>query len=436
MKKIMILLLSLAVLFSFAACDNESNTGVSGGLADSIYSESVVVRVAGEKITAADFEFKGLDTFNNPVSVDGADVVLVDSNGNVVDSITATSTDKTKASTQTIDVKTSWNATGKVSVTVLPVTKVEVSGTPTVKEYKAVVGTVADVAKQYKKIDPAGMTVKATYIDENGDTQTKNVEPSLVTFGLKDDAWDTVAASVKVTVSYAKTDADDTWNVAVVENRVTSIAAEVAAGYELIADDTTTLDETKFVVYGTYENGQIAKIESTSLEYSIATEGAAADKTYGKASTIKFAPTATEGAKTVYVEYQGSLASGGSRYTNAQVEVKKDYLKGLNVTVTNYSLAADYNFAPADQGGDDYPSEITVKAVYAGKTTPIELTAKEEWTISPLSTSGLKTGDQVKFTITPVEGEGKRGAGLAAVTFELEVGKPTTATFGEKDNTI
>ena len=39
MKKIMILMLLLAVLFSFAACDNSSNTpsddGVSAGLSDS-----------------------------------------------------------------------------------------------------------------------------------------------------------------------------------------------------------------------------------------------------------------------------------------------------------------------------------------------------------------------------------------------------------------
>ena len=433
MKKVMIALLSLAVVFSFAACSNENDTAVSGGLADSVYSESTVVRVAGEKISASDFEFKGLDTFKNPVALNSSDVVLVEGN-TVVDSITAATTETEKAGTQTISVKTAWGATGTVTVTVLPVTKFEVSGTNAVKEYKAVVGDAATVAKEFKKIDPAGMTFKATYIDEDGNTQTKEVSPDLVKLELSQ--W-TAGNDVKVKASYAGKDVDEAWSVKVVENKVVSLEAEVAAGYELIADNTSTLDTDKFVVYGTYENGQRAKVEAADLEYSTATEGAAADKAYDVATSIKFASTVIEGAKTVYVEYQGSLAADGNRYTNADVQVKKDYLKGLNVAVAAYTLAADYNFAPTEQDGDGYPTDkITVKAVYAGKTAPITLTAVDEWTISPLSKDGLKTGDQVAFTITPVEGEGKRGAGLAPVTFQLEVGKETTATFGEKDNTI
>ena len=140
MKKFIIAMLCVAVLFGFAACSNESDTAVSGGLAASIYSETKIVRVAGEKVVASDFEFKGLDTFNNPVSLDNSAVVLLDAaDGNVVDSVTLDNpSDTTKAGSVTVYVKTSWGATGSVTVTVLPVTKFEVSGTNTVKEYKAV----------------------------------------------------------------------------------------------------------------------------------------------------------------------------------------------------------------------------------------------------------------------------------------------------------
>ena len=441
MKKIMILLLSLAVLFSFAACDNESNTGVSGGLADSIYSESVVVRVAGEKITAADFEFKGLDTFNNPVSVDGADVVLVDG-GNVVDSITlANPQDTTKAGTQTINVKTSWGAIGTVDVTVLPVTKVEVSGTPTVKEYKQVIvpstGKFADIAKQYRTIDPAGMTVKATYIDENGDTQTKNVEPSLVTFDLtgQDGAgWKTVAPSVAVTVSYAGVPATGTtWNVAVVANRVTSISAEVAENYELIADGSSTLDTTKFVVYGTYENGQrLVLTADTDVKYSTETTYAAAQKNYDAASTIKFNADTTEGQKDVYVKYLGEVAEGGSAYTSAKVEVRRDYLKGINVAVTAFTLADDYNFndSTVDSNGTGLPTEFTVTAVYAGKTTAVNLTPKTDWTVTPIKAAdGLADNQTITLTVSPVDGG--KADGLEAVSFQVVVGKEiASASYG------
>ena len=118
-------------------------------------------------------------------------------------------------------------------------TKFEVSGTNTVKEYKAVVGDADTVAKEFKKIDPAGMTFKATYIDEDGNTQTKEVSPDLVKLELS--TW-TANDDVKVNASYAGKDVAEAWSVKVVENKVVSLEAEVAAGYELIADNTSTLD--------------------------------------------------------------------------------------------------------------------------------------------------------------------------------------------------
>ena len=424
MKKIMILLLSLAVLFSFAACDNESNTGVSGGLADSIYSESVVVRVAGEKITAADFEFKGLDTFNNPVSVDGADVVLVDG-GNVVDSITlANPQDTTKAGTQTINVKTSWGAIGTVDVTVLPVKEITVDAeNAATTEYFKVIGTASEVAQTYKNdlIIKTGVEVTATYIDQNGDEQEKVVDNSLASFSISDTDW-AGGTDKDVTVTYGGK--SGTYKVDIIDNKVVSIDVEVAADYQPIASATTALDTDKFVVKGTYQNGQkVVLTADTDVTYSLQSEYEAAGKTYGNASTILFTEA---GSKTVYVKFGGTMVEGGNRYANAPVVVVADALKEIVVEVEStatLTVDADYDWT------ETYPTQIKVYTMTNGGTKSSALVAKTDYTLSPLDNEAasvqvghtIETGDTLTITVTPTANGAAKG--LAAKTIEVTIGQ-------------
>lgn len=423
MKKFMIAVLAIAVLFSFAACDNESNTDVSGGLARTIYSDSVVVRVAGEKITAADFEFKGLDTFGNPVSLNSSDVLLTENN-NVVDEIIATTTEITKAGTQTITVKTSWGATGTVDVTVLPVKKITVDAeNAATTEYFKVIGTASEVAQTYKNdlIIKTGVEVTATYIDQNGDEQEKVVDNSLASFSISDTDW-AGGTDKDVTVTYGGK--SGTYKVDIIDNKVVSIDVEVAADYQPIASATTALDTDKFVVKGTYQNGQkVVLTADTDVTYSLQSEYEAAGKTYGKASTILFTEA---GSKTVYVKFGGTMVEGGNRYANAPVVVVADALKEIVVEVESTAtlkVDADYDWT------ETYPTQIKVYTMTNGGTKSSALVAKTDYTLSPLDNEAasvqvghtIETGDTLTITVTPTANGAAKG--LAAKTIEVTIGQ-------------
>ncbi len=423
MKKFMIAVLAIAVLFSFAACDNESNTDVSGGLARTIYSDSVVVRVAGEKITAADFEFKGLDTFGNPVSLNSSDVLLTENN-NVVDEIIATTTETTKAGTQTITVKTSWGATGTVDVTVLPVKEITVDAeNAATTEYFKVIGTASEVAQTYKNdlIIKTGVEVTATYIDQNGDEQEKVVDNSLASFSISDTDW-AGGTDKDVTVTYGGK--SGTYKVDIIDNKVVSIDVEVAADYQPIASATTALDTDKFVVKGTYQNGQkVVLTADTDVTYSLQSEYEAAGKTYGNASTILFTEA---GSKTVYVKFGGTMVEGGNRYANAPVVVVADALKEIVVEVEStatLTVDADYDWT------ETYPTQIKVYTMTNGGTKSSALVAKTDYTLSPLDNEAasvqvghtIETGDTLTITVTPTANGAAKG--LAAKTIEVTIGQ-------------
>ena len=80
MKKFMILMLSLAVLFSFAACDNSNNGPESTvGAVARIYSTNIPQYLTGEKISLSDFNLVGEDMNGNEVEINADDIVVVDS---------------------------------------------------------------------------------------------------------------------------------------------------------------------------------------------------------------------------------------------------------------------------------------------------------------------------------------------------------------------
>ncbi len=379
MKKIMIALLAIAVLFGFAACDN-SNSGAAESLAMRIYSDDCPVVVEGEKVTLADWTLKAVDGRGNPVSVDVADVTLA-VGGKSVDSI-AVVTDEAEAAIETVSVSTPWGGTGSLNVKVLPVSAITVDASEAVyTEYNAVISTDPK-ADDYKKINPEGVVVTATYTDEDGVAQKKTVDNSLVKFELNTAAeWNSATPDAKVKVTYAGQSNSTDFIVDIIENKVVSLDVEVAAGYELIADGTATLDTSKFKVYGTYQNKQ--RVEMKSITYSSETtyNEDVAKKNYGLATAIKFAAGTEAGTKTIYVKYDGNVAENGSRYANGSISVVADSLKGLRVTVTNLTLADDYDYS----GDKAYPTQIKVEALYKGATKAITLDAKTGYTLSPLT---------------------------------------------------
>ena len=417
MKKVMIAVLAIAMLFGFAACTNETDSNVSAGVASKIYSDDTPVIVAGEKVDLSMWALKALDTFGNPTSINASDVTIAESD-------VKPSNDTTAAATTKVTVNTSWGATGELNVIVLPVTEIAVDAKEAATtEYFAVIGTAANVDKAYKNslIDKTGVKVTATYIDQDGKEQEKVVDNTLVEFSIADNDW-VKGADKTVTVTYAKK--TGTYTVDMIENKVASLSIEVAADYQPIASASTALDTDEFVVYGTYQNGQkVALTADTQVTYSIQSEYEAARKTYGASSTILFAES---GSKTVYVKAaDGLMVEGGNRYANASVTVVADALKEIVVEVSEsakLTVAADYDWA------ETYPTQIAVYTMSNGGTKSSALTPKTDYTLSPIDAEAasaqvghtLEKGDTLTITVTPTENGAAKG--LAAKTITVIVG--------------
>ena len=80
MKKFLVILLSLAVLFGFAACDNSTSNSGSGNIADVAYVEGAVRNAVtyfdGEKADASDFIFTGYNIEGNVAVADMASTLF------------------------------------------------------------------------------------------------------------------------------------------------------------------------------------------------------------------------------------------------------------------------------------------------------------------------------------------------------------------------
>ena len=393
MKKVFIGVLAALMLFAFVACDNQA---AGSAAAVTIYSEDCPVYVAGQKANLADWTIKGVDVYGNIVSVSASDLKIADAvlaNGQT-----------------TVKATTPWGMEATLDVKVLPVTAIEVDAEEAKDEYFATVGS--NVADEFKKIDSTGVVVTATYTDEDGVSQELVVDNSLCDFSIAD--WGTADDDAVVTVTYAGE--TDTYSVVLKANYVTRIEVEVDSEYSPIASSSTVLDTTMFKTYGIYENGQReVLVADDDVNYSIQTDYAVADKTYGDASDIEFTEAKTY---TVYAAYVGDdNAEGINRYANGTVKVIEDYLKALEVTVASFNVGTTFDYETT------YPTEVTVNAVYAGSTSPIKLSPKADYTMTPLkkvASDGLKEGDRLTFTITPTaNGQAK---GLDPVSFQVVIG--------------
>ena len=422
MKKVMIAVLAIAMLFGFAACSNETDSNVSAGLAEKIYSDDTPVIVEGEKVDLSMWSLKALDTFGNPTSINASDVIIA------ADDETPVNADGTKAETVKVSVSTSWGAAGELSVKVLPVTEIEVDAEDAATtEYFAVIGTPANVDKAYKNglIDKTGVKITATYIDQDGKEQEKVVDNALVDFSIADEDW-VKGPDKTVNVTYANV--PGTYTVDMIDNKVASLSIEVAADYQPIASASTALDTDKFVVYGTYQNGQkVALTADTQVKYSMQTEYGASAKTYGNADAITFTEA---GAKTVYVKLDNtvSMIEGGNRYANASVTAVADSLKEIVIEVSSaatLTVDADYDWTDTGAG---YPDEIVVYTMTNGGVKSSALTAKTDYTLSPLDAEAaatqvgheIETGDTLTITVTPTANGAAKG--LAAKSITVTVG--------------
>ena len=412
MKKILIAVLAVATLISFAACDNSnSNTG-TGSQLDIAYIEGSVKNakdyLVGDTPDPADFTFTGYDAADNVVMENMSSALFT---ADTINSTTDKATFKFNGliSVDAIEVPVDVYTVDKYTLTV---------GDNVKKTYYTVVATNGDENTNdasydaYRVVDKAGLTVTATY----DGTKTR----SITNFTAEINDWSTQDLEAEVSVKVAGTEVD-TYSVQLFENAVDSIYFEVAEDYTLWygADETAadcTLDETKVVLYGKMMNGQEG-YEITDATYSLT------DVTYGEFDSL--AISETDKSVTVYAKYDGEdVNPAKTEALTAKTEpisIEKDYIEDISVsTGTGVTLTIGTDYSADADTPEESIDQLTVSYVMAsGETnnTQIKLNAETDgYTITPDTFEG-SARKNVPVTVT-VEKDGKTFSKTVYVTLE------------------
>ena len=377
MKKVMIAMLALAVVFGFAACDNStSNSGTPSQL-DVSYIEatakSEIDYLVGETPDPADFTFTGFDMTGN---------VVVE---NMASSLFAAQAPLAKNADEAVFVYNGAVSVPaiKVPVNVYEVEKLTVDATAAdvVKTYYTVVATDGDSSANvdldkyapYAKINKTGLVVTATY---NG-TETKTVDAKDydATLGtitenttdltsFKKLNWATNQLStdidnkdVVVKISMDNTSAAAMYKVEFKDNLISSIYVDVDEDYKFYYDmDKTGLVATKnklaadkVTVLANMVNGQAGAAVTGTVNYGIS---------QSDVSKTNIADVSLDGVNTditVWASYLGTddvvpnFKKTPVAATRA-IPVIKDSIVGIEITgvgTEGFALDTDYSASGA-----------------------------------------------------------------------------------------
>ena len=434
MKKVMIAMLALAVVFGFAACDNStSNSGTPSQL-DVSYIEatakSEIDYLVGETPDPADFTFTGFDMTGN---------VVVE---NMASSLFAAQAPLAKNADEAVFVYNGAVSVPaiKVPVNVYEVEKLTVDATAAdvVKTYYTVVATDGDSSVNvaldkyapYAKINKTGLVVTATY---NG-TETKTVDAKdydatlgtittkatdLSSFAALDWATDQLSTDITgkdvvVKISMDNTSAAAMYKVDFKENLISSIYVDVDEDYKFYYDmDKTGLGTTdkfkadKVTVLANMVNGQAgAAVVASKVNYGIS---------QSDVSKTNIAEVSLDGVNTditVWASYLGTddvvpnFKKTPVAATRA-IPVIKDSIVGIEITevgTEGFALDTDYSAS-----GAVAPAGFEVKYKMASDGTGIangdalELNEeKDGYTITPsvFSKEDYAAGVPVEVTVT------------------------------------
>ncbi len=376
MKKIMILLLALAVLFSFAACDNSTGTTPSSELRayGTATLNTGVDYLVGEKINPNDFTFTAFTVDGEAVSVDSSAVSLTSAESYA----TAGLQDEV-----TFLGNNGVQFTGSITVYTPTEITVDASASSVKKVYYTT--ETAD----YQKVDLTGVAITATYkVDdvEKTKTFTDVTDNKSITAELED--WETSNAKKVVTVTY--TTVEDTYKVELKDNLVTSIALKATDDYGIIlgtgatqlkyADVTSgkvNADAEGVYVEATYQNGEVKALASTDLT-STGKFGTQSDKVETVISSISSLTPSTAGSFTLYVKVTGLDAVVGFEETvSLQLTATTNTVSAIDVTVGSVE-AKDYRDAAAE-----FKALFTVKAKYADGTVASDAVPAADVTVTP-----------------------------------------------------
>ena len=283
MKKVFIGVLAALMLFAFVACD--SNT--ASGMVYSLEATQTAVYVKGETPVADGFEFTAYTNMGTTVSVDPADVVLVNKGGDTY-------------GFEYLGV----SVYGSVDVEFKAVTGITVDSSKAVKTYYASV----DGAKyeEARKIDTTGLVISAEYEGGKKTIDTKDAE---ITSDISD--WE-AADDYTVTVEFQGF--EKTYDVEIVPNLVESVAAKTTENYTLYyattpagnnpvyCADPTAKDAKGFYMEKTYQGGEVVVAESTTVHYQVPATGA-----FQAGFPSAYIPTdANGGSASIVIKYVGT----------------------------------------------------------------------------------------------------------------------------------
>ena len=362
MKKIMILMLSLAVLFSFAACDNEN-----GG--SSSFQEMVVTSI---EITA------GPEKYFSGETLDAKDYTVVATRLN--------------GETFTVEAK-DLSITGTLSATSNDDVKTEKVGTISYNGSFALSSVTADVMASVYSLNAIDVektgAAKQYYTSQNA-TDVTRADYVVTAYAIDSDDNVVYSRALEADEYTINDDEDDSFasgTVALTFAPVASIKGTFStnpAGY----DNTSTIS----VAPDTVKNISLALIDADEDDYVEAIVGATAgnpeqyvEVTYIMASGVE-TTTKPSNAETVTYAWQTGF-NDQSVFTESPVTITATYGTGTTAPTAMAQVKPVAN----------YIKSFTVSATYATASDGDTDSVKETLTITK-GTAGIKTAD---FTVTP-----------------------------------
>ena len=278
MRKLMIAMLALAVVFGFAACDNSTSTSGTGSQLDIAYivgtEKTAQDYLVGETPDPADFTFTGYDA---------ADNVVIENMTSTLFTAKALSTGDKEAVFTFAGVGAAAGKSIEVPVTVYEVESIKVVAGDdakvvyyTVSKEGADSDTSAEKYDAYKEASKAGLTVTAIYNDGEGE-RVLDADDYTAEVAISDGTvmnWDAVTADKDYVVKVSFGGESDSFPVEFLTNKVVSLYPEVAEGSEImyLATDTyatTDGDLSGISFLAEMQNGQTGVKPAGTFKYGL-----------------------------------------------------------------------------------------------------------------------------------------------------------------------
>ena len=326
MKKVFIGVLCALMLFGFVACDNNTPSG----MVYSIEATQTAVYVEGETPTADGFSFVGYTNLGEAVSIDASKIAFYPAGS-----------DRYSMTYMGIPVA------GTVEVDFVPVESVSVDASGAVTSYYARLAGYS--YEEAAAVDTTGLVVTVTY---DGGTKVIDVDD----LDVKSDVtnWETVG---EYTVTVSIDGKEDTYDIEIVPNLVTSVAARSTENYTVYhtGEKPATSDLPKYLtateveneVKGywmekTYQGNEVVVVDSAYVDYQMA-NGNYVD-TFAAANLVP----AEDRAVSVTMKYTGedgtTSLTGSSRNSSVSISWAKKEAVSIEVTKTAKELSKGSSF--------------------------------------------------------------------------------------------